>query len=567
MPSTTAVVQALQGPDKGKSRAGAGPLEKRVLPARIRRAAGGGAEGIRELEEMVLDWLDRWGAVTTTPPDSLRIHFTTLSMDLVRPPTFQAKSQPLPPPTATPLTPVRKSLPTPSPMKQRIETPSWIMVASGADDAEEAREELGDGRVISPNKRRRRSDQMHEDTSDSYYHALHKKYEVFERRQRIREKEKLQFERYKMRARIDLLKNMSSASWTPIVSNIVSRTDGPDEWKRGREKLREEGVDWLKVKLVKEGEELIKRYDQLLPSESRKNKPDSRTSTPSNQPSPSLSPPPPAMPPRVAALRDRPRSETKAQPKVKAKQSLVGPEDDDDALERVLVRGPGGRFKYNGGRVREKKGGTSRPGAERSTRARRSDATVGYGEDEDGSGNDDDGVEENGDAEEEDGGIGGQDGDLSSPCEDIKPAMARTPSPQPPPFYPPLTQSGLPCLIEAASRRQSAIEEADAARQKIELAKKSGTPTSKFIPREKTRESTRLSKILPFGMGLPPIVEWKSEFSISDEEDFWGIIAEREELKGRLRRQSLLRNPSPRSAIEDVDEALEMEGVEEQVVL
>lgn len=38
--------------------------ERRVLPARIRRAAGGGAEGIRELEEMIVDWLERYGAFT-----------------------------------------------------------------------------------------------------------------------------------------------------------------------------------------------------------------------------------------------------------------------------------------------------------------------------------------------------------------------------------------------------------------------------------------------------------------------------------------------------------------------
>lgn len=41
--------------------------ERRVLPARIRRAAGGGAEGIRELEEMILDWLDRWGRYYEPP--------------------------------------------------------------------------------------------------------------------------------------------------------------------------------------------------------------------------------------------------------------------------------------------------------------------------------------------------------------------------------------------------------------------------------------------------------------------------------------------------------------------
>jgi hypothetical protein len=45
---------------KGKGQSPAKP-GKRVLPARIRRAAGGGAEGIRDLEEMIVDWLERWG--------------------------------------------------------------------------------------------------------------------------------------------------------------------------------------------------------------------------------------------------------------------------------------------------------------------------------------------------------------------------------------------------------------------------------------------------------------------------------------------------------------------------
>lgn len=39
-------------------------LEKRVMPQRIRRAAGGGAEGIRDLEEMIVDWLERFGTFT-----------------------------------------------------------------------------------------------------------------------------------------------------------------------------------------------------------------------------------------------------------------------------------------------------------------------------------------------------------------------------------------------------------------------------------------------------------------------------------------------------------------------
>lgn len=49
------------GPGPSSPRAPA-RAEKRVLPARIRRAAGGGAEGTRDLEEMVMDWLERYGA-------------------------------------------------------------------------------------------------------------------------------------------------------------------------------------------------------------------------------------------------------------------------------------------------------------------------------------------------------------------------------------------------------------------------------------------------------------------------------------------------------------------------
>ena len=59
--------------DKGKGKAvepsqtGTGDVNrpgKRVLPARIRRAAGGGQEGFRDLEDMIVDWLDRYGTST-----------------------------------------------------------------------------------------------------------------------------------------------------------------------------------------------------------------------------------------------------------------------------------------------------------------------------------------------------------------------------------------------------------------------------------------------------------------------------------------------------------------------
>ena len=112
-----------------------------------------------------------------------------------------------------------------------------------------------------------------EDTSDAYYISLHKKYEVFERRQRIREKEKLQFERYKMRSRVDLLRNMNGPGWATVVATVLSRSGSRGElpmWDKGKQKVMEEGMDWLRGKLVREGEEVLRRYDQLLPVESKK---------------------------------------------------------------------------------------------------------------------------------------------------------------------------------------------------------------------------------------------------------------------------------------------------------
>lgn len=222
--------------------------------------------------------------------------------------------------------------------------PSWVFVKAGEDDKEEAKDELetmhfggvaGRGSA-SPVKRLRHAtaeavSPMHvrptsttsprsavlnralimqplEDTSDAYYIALHKKYEVFERRQRIREKETLQFERYRLRSRIDLLRGMSKTSWAAVVGVVLSRSalaprppptvakpmgyeeavvavtapseasgsEGKpaeaqvDRWAKGRAKLQEEGPDWLRDTLVQEGEELMKRYDQLLPAEHRK---------------------------------------------------------------------------------------------------------------------------------------------------------------------------------------------------------------------------------------------------------------------------------------------------------
>jgi len=70
----------------------------------------------------------------------------------------------------------------------------------------------------------------------------------------------------------------------------------------------------------------------------------------------------------------------------------------------------------------------------------------------------------------------------------------------------PVTISGLPVLVEAASRRQSALAETDASREKVAAPR-----PGRLIAHEKTRSSSRLGLVAPFGMPLPPVVEYKSE--------------------------------------------------------
>lgn len=162
-----------------------------------------------------------------------------------------------------------------------------------------------------------------EDTSDEHYLRVHKKYEAFEKRQRKDERDKLAFERYKMRTRIDLMRGMSLSAWSTVVNTVMAREDSSGYWLKGKEKVKAAGVDWLRRRLVREGEEVLKRYDQLLPSDTkrwaiitfvakgqahcsslcRSRMQDSRTSTPAISLL-SASPPPAVLPARVAALKD-----------------------------------------------------------------------------------------------------------------------------------------------------------------------------------------------------------------------------------------------------------------------
>ncbi|KAF8330779.1 uncharacterized protein EI90DRAFT_3154821 [Cantharellus anzutake] len=99
--------------------------------------------------------------------------------------------------------------------------------------------------------RARENDESVQDTSDQAYLARHRKFETMEKRQRLREKEKLRYEHYRLKQRIDQLRSIGSSSNNPSYYTGHSAAESAENDKKRRELLRE-------------AEDLEKKYDRLL---------------------------------------------------------------------------------------------------------------------------------------------------------------------------------------------------------------------------------------------------------------------------------------------------------------
>lgn len=313
--------------------------------------------------------------------------------------------------------------------------------------------------------------------------------------------------------------------------------------------MEKEGEEWLRERLLKEGEEVMKRYEELLPPENRKHKagaginaqhhhhhlptdatPNStRFSSPSGSTCASriqsLTPEPTVLPARVAALRDpvvastgkRKRSGMGAgtsmgTSKGRHSSALGDRNRDRNENENGKPDGVGEEEGDSSGWKKVAKACTRKKQSVQS--ARRLDVDVNEGEaqvvgDGDGDGDDDD--DGNGERAEQ---LWKNQNSLpdpmvsSLPPPQISHPQVPAPPPLPPPFFPPFTASGLPCLIEAASRRESALQEAEASKARAAEPRK-----GRLISREKTRMSTRLGVVSPFGLPIPGVVEYKYEVS------------------------------------------------------
>ncbi|KAN0138240.1 hypothetical protein V8E53_004129, partial [Lactarius tabidus] len=110
------------------------------------------------------------------------------------------------------------------------------------------------------------------DTSDAAYEKRHRKYETFEKRQRLREKEKLKHEQYKLKERIEQLRALEPSAFLHVADSFFAGSlhAPPDETgtehdarPNGNAQVHCDG-EWRKRQILEVANSLEARYRTLL---------------------------------------------------------------------------------------------------------------------------------------------------------------------------------------------------------------------------------------------------------------------------------------------------------------
>ena len=118
------------------------------------------------------------------------------------------------------------------------------------------------------------------DTSDAAYEKRHRKYETFEKRQRLREKEKLKHEHYKLKERIEQLRAMDPSSFLTIPASEFTEAHGDAPGPSAQPEVPVDAANLHGAAAYQEGERrrkemlevalsLEQRYRTLLPPDRR----------------------------------------------------------------------------------------------------------------------------------------------------------------------------------------------------------------------------------------------------------------------------------------------------------
>ncbi|KAL4062970.1 hypothetical protein V8B97DRAFT_1877236 [Scleroderma yunnanense] len=114
------------------------------------------------------------------------------------------------------------------------------------------------------------------DTSDATYEKRHRKYETFEKRQRLREKEKLKHEQYKLKERIEQLRVMDGSAFLGLpASSFVPPVEHDDvdgdysSMHAGDIALVHNEGERRRLQMLEVASSLEQRYRTLLPSDKK----------------------------------------------------------------------------------------------------------------------------------------------------------------------------------------------------------------------------------------------------------------------------------------------------------
>ncbi|KAH9829452.1 uncharacterized protein C8Q71DRAFT_404946 [Rhodofomes roseus] len=197
----------------GTPKKGGAPPPKRVLPSRSRR--GGPGVGSCETDMMILDTMRRRLENEPLIPATTKFLLTTNSSlvpSTSDAPNFEVEINTHAYGRYFDRPEVQKAYKE----QQLIQTPEFTQLDEDAS--------------VGGRFRPRVAEDEPADTSDAAYEKRHRKYETFEKRQRLREKEKLKHEQYKLKERIDQLRGMDpSAFLTLPASDFPPPPDVPPD--------------------------------------------------------------------------------------------------------------------------------------------------------------------------------------------------------------------------------------------------------------------------------------------------------------------------------------------------
>ncbi|OJT11199.1 hypothetical protein TRAPUB_12283 [Trametes pubescens] len=196
-PATPRQPQPPPSAQASSSKEGMKTRQKRVLPTRSRR--GGPGVGTCETDVMILDTMKRKAESEPLIPSTTKFLLTTNAALL--PPvaeSFEAELNTHAYGRYFDRPEVQRAYKA----QQLIQTPEFTELPRDAH--------------VGGRFRPRGSEDEAIDTSDAAYEKRHRKYETFEKRQRLREKEKLKHEHYKLKERIDQLRAMDSSAFLAL---------------------------------------------------------------------------------------------------------------------------------------------------------------------------------------------------------------------------------------------------------------------------------------------------------------------------------------------------------------